>query len=99
RGWITGQNSLLGAMLDAAGLVNAAQELGVGEGGTQSLETIIRLKPDFLVVSDDGEQATDQGQAFLLHPALERLYPSANRIVIPDSLTVCDGPMLADAAE
>jgi len=99
RGWITGQNSLLGAMLHAAGLVNAAQELGVGEGGMQSLETIIRLRPDILVVSDDSATATDQGQAFLLHPALERLYPQAKRIVITDRLTVCDGPMLAEAAE
>ncbi len=99
RGWVTGRHSLLGALLDAAGLANAADELGIAAGGFQPLEAIVRLKPDLLVVSDDRDLAVDQGQAFVLHPALERLYPSDRRIVIPDRLTVCDGPMLTEALD
>jgi iron complex transport system substrate-binding protein len=50
-------------------------------------------------VSEDSGFAEDEGSAFLLHPALERFYPVTKRIVIPERLTVCGGPMLAEALE
>ncbi len=99
RGWITGQHSLLGALLQAVGLTNIAGELGVAAGGFQPLEAVIKLRPDLLVVSEEGDVAVDQGQAFLLHPALEKLYPPQKRIAIPDVLTVCDGPSLTAALD
>ena len=52
-----------------------------------------------MLLSDGGNFAEDQGTAFLLHPALEQLFPPGKRIVIPERLTVCGGPMLADALE
>jgi len=62
-------------------------------------EAIVSLKPDFLLVSEAGDRAEDEGGAFLLHPALERFYPPAKRIVIPERLTVCGGVMLAEALD
>jgi iron complex transport system substrate-binding protein len=50
-------------------------------------------------VSDGGDFAEDEGRAFLLHPALERFYPAARRIVIPERLTICGGPMLSEALD
>jgi iron complex transport system substrate-binding protein len=99
RGWVSGSESLLSSLLTETGLFNAAGDLGVAFGGFASLEAIVNLKPDFIVVSDAGETAEDDGRAFLLHPALERLYPPSKRIVIPDRLTVCGGGMLADALD
>jgi iron complex transport system substrate-binding protein len=99
RGWVSGSDSLISALLAETGLFNAAAELGVRFGGYASLEAIVSLKPDFIVVSEAGDSAEDDGKAFLLHPALERFYPSAKRIVIPDRLTVCGGVMLADALD
>ena len=64
-----------------------------------SLEAIVNLKPDLLLLSDGGEGAEDQGKAFLLHPALQRLYPPEKRIVVPERLTVCGGPMLSEALD
>lgn len=97
RGWVTGSDSLTGALLTAAGLQNAAGELGMAFDGFASLEAIIALKPDYLLVTDNSDVAEDEGRAFLLHPALERLYPPSKRITLPERLTVCGGPMLADA--
>ena len=97
RGWVSGSESLLSSLLTETGLFNAAGELGVAFGGFASLEAIVNLKPDFIVVSDVGDIAEDDGRAFLLHPALERFYPPSKRIVVPDRLTVCGGIMLADA--
>ena len=71
----------------------------IGAGGFASLEAIVEAKPDFLLLSEAGDHAEDDGRAFLLHPALERVYPPSRRIVIPERLTVCGGPMLSEALE
>jgi iron complex transport system substrate-binding protein len=99
RGWVSGRDSLVSSLLAETGLNNAAGDLGVGTGGFASLEAVVNAKPDFLLVSDAGDRAEDDGRAFLLHPALERFYPPARRIVIPDRLTVCGGVMLAEALD
>jgi iron complex transport system substrate-binding protein len=99
RGWVSGRDSLVNSLLTEIGLFNAAGELGAGSGGFASLEAIVNAKPDFLLVSDASNRAEDDGRAFLLHPALERFYPPAKRIVIPERLTVCGGVMLADALD
>ena len=99
RGWVSGGETLTTSLLATAGLANAAPDLGFGSGGFATLESIVAIKPDFILVTDAGESPEDQGQAFLLHPALQRLYPLERRIVIPERLTVCAGPMLADALD
>jgi iron complex transport system substrate-binding protein len=99
RGWVSGSDSLTSSLLANAGLSNAARDLGIKSGGFASLETIVNLKPDFILVSDDSGFAEDEGSAFLLHPALERFYPASKRIVIPERLTVCGGPMLSEAMD
>ena len=99
RGWVAGSDSFLGALLRETGLLSAAGDLGIGMGGYASLEAIVSLKPDFLLVSQSGNFAGDDGQAFLLHPALERFYPPAKRIVIPERLTECGGVTIADALD
>ena len=99
RGWVSGSDSLLSSLLAETGLFNAAGDLGITFGGYASLEAIVSVRPDFIVVADASERAEDEGHAFLLHPALERLYPPSRRIVIPDRLTVCGGVMIADALD
>ena len=99
RGWAPGGETLTASLLSAAGLANAAPELGFKSGGFASLEAIVALRPDLLLVADGGADPEDQGQAFLRHSALERLYPPDRRVVIPERLTVCAGPMLAEALD
>lgn len=99
RGWVTGEVSLTSSLLAATGLANATSDTGLKAGGFASLETVVSLKPDLLLVTGAGTFAEDQGEALLLHPALERLYPLQRRLVLPERLTVCGGPMLADALD
>lgn len=99
RGWISGADSLIISLLAAAGLSNPAGSLSRHSSGYVSMESIIATKPDLLLVSEESGFAEDQGGAFLLHPALERLYPPAKRIVVPERLTICGGPMLAEALD
>ncbi len=58
-------------------------ELGLGTGGFASLEAIVKLRPDFILVSEAGDRAEDEGRAFLLHPALERFYPKTSASCCP----------------
>ncbi|QOZ37601.1 ABC transporter substrate-binding protein [Bradyrhizobium sp. CCBAU 53421] len=99
RGFVAGRSSLISSLLAATGLTNAAGELGLDAGGFASLEAIVKLRPDFILVSEAGDRAEDDGRAFLLHPALELFYPEDKRIVLPERLTVCGGVMLADALD
>ena len=99
RGWVAGSDSFIGSLLAETGLYNAARDLGFPSGGFASIEAIVSLKPDFIVVAQAGTVARDDGEAFLLHPALERLYPPSRRIVIPERLTECGGVMLAEALD
>jgi iron complex transport system substrate-binding protein len=99
RGWVSGRETLTASLLAAAGLANAAPELGFGADGFATLESIVAIRPDVILVTDIDERPEDQGQAFLLHPALQRLYPLQRRIVIPERLTVCAGPMAAEALD
>lgn len=97
RGWIAGQDSLTSELLTLAGLVNSASELGLGNGGFVQLETIVKLRPDAILVSRSDDRAEDQGRALLLHPAIADLFPPERRLIMPESLTVCGGPMLVEA--
>ena len=99
RGWVSGGESLTSSLLATTGLSNAAADLGYKLGGFASLEAIVSLKPDFLLVSDAGDFAEDEGRAFMLHPALEHFYPASKRLVIPEKLTVCGGPRLSEALD
>ena len=99
RGWVSGQDSVLTDLLATAGLVNAAGEAGRRSGGFMSLEAIVMLRPDAVLVSRDDDRAEDQGQALMLHPAIADMFPPERRIVMPESLTVCGGPMLVEAID
>jgi iron complex transport system substrate-binding protein len=99
RGWVAGSDSFVGSLLGETGLRSAAGDLGFAFGGFASLEAIVNLRPDFIVVSQAGDTARDDGQAFLLHPALDRFYPPEKRIVIPERMTECGGVLLADALD
>jgi iron complex transport system substrate-binding protein len=99
RGWVAGSRSLISSLVAEIGLTNAAGDLGLKSGGFASLEAIIKLQPDFILVSTDSAVAEDEGRAFLLHPALEHFYPPSKRLVVPERLTVCGGPMVAEALD
>jgi iron complex transport system substrate-binding protein len=99
RGWASGPDSLVSDILTTAGLGNAAADAGLRAGGFLSLEAVVKLRPDAVLVARADDRAEDQGRAMLLHPAIQSLFPPERRIVLPESLTVCGGPMLIAAMD
>lgn len=99
RGWASGRDTLIGSLVTTLGLQLAGSASTRPSGGIVSLEEIIVLRPDRLLVSSERNQAEDQGGALLRHSALEAIYPPEKRIVLPEMLTACGGPMLAETLD
>jgi iron complex transport system substrate-binding protein len=97
RGYATGTDTLMNRLFTVAGLENAAAEAGIRAVRQLSLETVVRLRPDILVFDRPDIDLTDVGSDLLRHPALARAVPDSRQIVLPQRLTVCGGPSLADA--
>jgi iron complex transport system substrate-binding protein len=94
-GYAAGPQSLAAAMLDAAGLKLPAGG-PTGYGGFVSLEHLLVMRPDVLVLKDAPDAPSDQGALFLTHPALRALYPETKRISLPTRYTLCGGPALIE---
>lgn len=99
RGYTTGSDTLLGELFAVAGLDNAAADAGIRSVRQLSLESVIRQRPDLLVFDRPDIELTDVGSDLLRHPALERAIPGSMHVTLPQRLTVCGGPSLAEAIE
>jgi iron complex transport system substrate-binding protein len=95
-GYTVGPDSLAGALMREAGLIPPPGAPS-GYGGYVPLETLVMLRPDFLVLSSLIETPDGQGALYLTHPALRALYPPEKRIVLPSRFTLCAGPSLIAA--
>lgn len=97
RGYVAGTGTLLDDLLARAGVKNGAVQLGIRRVGRTTLEHVIKLKPDVLIVGERMVRAQDQGSALLLHPVLAKVIPPERRIVIPSRFTICGGPQNIEA--
>src|SRR5262245_11482626 len=93
NGYTEGPASLAAGLIAEAGLRPPAGA-PAGIGGYVSLERLIMLRPDLLVLHSLVDEPRDQGSVFLTHPALKALYPSSRRITLPVRYTMCGGPGL-----
>ncbi len=92
-GYTEGPASLTAALIAEAGLRPPAGA-PAGIGGFVSLEKLVAMRPDLLVVHGLLEEPNDQGSVYLTHPALRTLYPQSRRLVLPGRYTLCGGPAL-----
>lgn len=92
--YISGTGTLFDDVLAQLGLANVGGESGLKGTRRASLEAVLKLQPDALVMFDAIERPGDQGAALLFHPALGATYSDSRRIVIPGNEIVCGGPSL-----
>lgn len=97
-GYVEGPASLAAGLLAEAGLRPPAGG-PAGFGGFISLESLLMIRPDFLVLKDPPPAANDQGALFFTHPAVEKLYPPERRISLPTKYSLCGGPALIQALD
>jgi iron complex transport system substrate-binding protein len=94
-GYISGGGTLFDDVARALGGTNAGSAAGDGVP-LLSLEAIIHLRADVIVIFDEVGRPGDQGAALFLHPALASVYPPSRRIVLPGNLITCAGPHLPE---
>lgn len=97
RGYVE-QTGLLAELAKLAGLIDASPRLHLPNSQIVRLEQIVRHQPKVLIVASLYANPEDQGQAKLIHPVLQKLYPASKRLVVPDRFTVCPGPATAALA-
>lgn len=97
-GYVEGPSSLAAMLLTEAGL-RPPSGGPANHGGYMALETLLTIRPDFLVLKDPPLQAEDQGALFFTHPAVRMLYPPDRRIELPTRYTLCGGPALVQALD
>jgi iron complex transport system substrate-binding protein len=94
--WAMGSGTLADSALRAAGYRNAVSGSGYA---AYSLETLLQLKPEVLVLPREDTPTFSQAAALLDHPAARGLWPAERRINLPGHLLICGGPFFADAVE
>ena len=100
--------SLVHDLIKIVGFTNASLEAkGVSQskaGRFLSLEEVLMLKPDILVLGETSQSGHDRKAQVFAHPAFEKIYPAQamggpRRIILPERLTACGGPSLIEALE
>lgn len=71
RGHVAGADTTIGGIIEHAGGINAAAVAGL-EGWQQlSLEKVLELRPDVIVITEYEDMNEDHGAEILRHPALQ----------------------------
>ncbi len=96
NGYLSGPESLSGAILDAAGFDNVAREAGVPVGGLLPLEQLVLLNPDLVVLPTPWAGAS-RSEEVLGHPALLALRDRAATAPLTDRDWICGTPKVLNA--
>lgn len=97
NGFATSYGPLVDEMMDRAGLINIAAELGGHGRASVPLETAILGGIDILVVDADERSGPALALEVLDHPAVRALKRGVEVVALPSKLWTCAGPQLADA--
>jgi iron complex transport system substrate-binding protein len=97
RGFVSGSETLVADLMRRLGIANAADKLGLASVDRVSLEAVLKLQPDMLILQHEERAPPDQGAALLAHPALAVAVPPERRAFLPYNEITCAGPALPAA--
>ena len=93
-----GRGSLSDEILAAAGWRNLADDLGLGMYGVLPLEVLVEKRPDLVLVGEAEADWSTPVQPNVRHPAILAVTVGGDRLmVLPDRVTLCGTPFVADA--
>jgi len=96
NGWTAGAGTLAGSVMDAAGLDNVAEELGLAGGGALPLEALVTAEPD-LIITGRARARPALAQEVFSHPALRALQDRAGVAPVSDRNWICGTPFILEA--
>lgn len=95
--YVPGSGTFENAIMEAAGLVNVAAELGIKDYGNLPLENLIVAKPDVLIFTSDQKSGRTVRGEVLDHPAIKKGLPDVKIVTLPASLLNCGSPASIEA--
>lgn len=98
-GFTIGTGTLADALLGHAGLDNLAALQGLDRWGSLSLETLLRSRPELLVVTAYRRDEASLANEFFAHPALEALTRSVPVVTVPARYWACGLPASLDTID
>lgn len=98
-GFTHGKNTINGEVLSLAGYRNFAAEVGMLGHGNISLEQLISLQPDYIIIEDATPNQNSLAQRLLQHNAITQGLKKAKPIFIHPNLWTCGGPSIIIALE
>ncbi|MCC5863084.1 MAG: ABC transporter substrate-binding protein [Gammaproteobacteria bacterium] len=98
-GGFTAGEGLTHELMTLAGLDNVATRLGLDRWGSLSVETLLRTRPEVLIIPRYRRNAPSLANSLLAHPALAD-FADTRTLVEPSSAQLgCETPALLDVAE
>ena len=91
--------SIEAQVLKFAGYRNIADEVKLSPRGSLSLERLLLVRPDIIVLGHDPENYKTVLADNLRHPALGNYLKNRAWVAIPERLWICGTPAVLDAAE
>lgn len=96
NGYTTGEATLAGQIVHAAGFANIATEEGFAAGGFLPLEKLALTGPD-VVITGQPYRGASRAEDVMRHPVIERLKSSAATASVTDRDWVCGTPYVLRA--
>ena len=90
RGLTTGAGHILDDIIHRAGAQNLGRIVGDGMIAV-SLEHVLMLRPDYLLMIGAPAEAIDRGTEVFAHPVLREHFPPLRRITLPANMVLCAG--------
>lgn len=96
--YTSGAGTLVDAIVEAAGLENIADRLGLAGTVQLPLELLVLSEPDLVVDGGDDLGTPALAEENFVHPAYRALLGSVRSVPIPASYTICGAPFTLEAA-
>jgi iron complex transport system substrate-binding protein len=96
-GFTIGRNTLAFELLELAGLENGIAELD--RWGSLSIETLLAIRPEYIVITDYRSDEPSLANAIFRHPALASLASSPRALEVPARYFACGAPASLRSAE
>jgi iron complex transport system substrate-binding protein len=97
-GFTVGEHSLADDLMTLAGVRNVAAEQGLDRWGSLSMETLLRSRPELVVLTGYRASQPSLANATFAHPALRRVRDSSRTAWVPAPYWACGLPESLDSA-
>lgn len=96
NGYTIGAGTLEHDVLLQSGYRNLAAEAGVQSFQQISLETLVTMQPERILIDNYAYNQNSLAYSYVNHPVVKQMIPPDSRMYVPTQLRDCAGPQVAD---